>query len=168
MVVELVEHPFPPFFGHDSRILILGSLPSVRSREEGFFYGHPQNRFWRILAALFEEEVPSSIEEKSALLRRNHVALWDVVQSCSIRGSSDASIKDVVPTELFQILTGSRVDRIFCNGGVSGRLYHKYQERRTGMPAVILPSSSPANAAWSLEKLIQAWGKLLDPASFRS
>ena len=141
-----VIHPFPALYDADSKILILGSLPSVKSREQNFFYGHPQNRFWKMLAAV---------------LHRNHIALWDTIYSCDIIGSSDSSIKNVVPTDLNRILEESEVERIFCNGKASGNYYKKYQESRTGIEATVLPSTSPANAAFSLEKLIEIWKCIL-------
>lgn len=152
-----IDHPIAPLFGPDSRVLILGSFPSVKSREAQFFYGHPQNRFWRVLAALCEENVPSNVEEKKRLVLAHGFALWDVIASCEIVGSSDSSIKDVVPNDLRPVLEGSRVQRIFCNGGTAYKLYEKYIRPVTGIPAVCLPSTSPANAAWSLERLIRAW-----------
>jgi hypoxanthine-DNA glycosylase len=152
-----IEHPIPPLYGPDSEILILGSFPSVRSREAQFFYGHPQNRFWRILAALCGEDVPQSIEEKKRLVLDHGFALWDVIASCEIVGSSDSSITDVVPNDLRPILAGSRVHRIFCNGTTSFRLYTRYIQPVTGVAATCLPSSSPANAAWSLDRLTAAW-----------
>ena len=152
-----IEHPIPPLYGPESEILILGSFPSVKSREAQFFYGHPQNRFWRILAALCGEDVPQSVEAKKRLVLDHGFALWDVIASCEIVGSSDSSITDVVPNDLRPILAGSRVQRIFCNGTTSFRLYSRYIRPVTGIEAVCLPSSSPANAAWSLDRLTAAW-----------
>lgn len=152
-----IEHPFPPLYGPDSENLILGSFPSVKSRQAMFFYGHPQNRFWKILAALREEEVPRSVEEKTRLVLAHGFALWDVIASCEIVGSSDSSITNAVPNDLRPILEGSRVRRIFCNGGTAFRLYGQHLQPITGIDAVYLPSSSPANAAWSLDRLISAW-----------
>lgn len=156
-----VIHPFPALYDADSKILILGSLPSVKSREQNFFYGHPQNRFWKMLAAVLGEKIPETIEEKKELLHRNHIALWDTIYSCDIISSSDSSIKNVVPTDLNRILEESEVERIFCNGKASGNYYKKYQESRTGIEATVLPSTSPANAAFSLEKLIEIWKCIL-------
>ncbi len=153
----MILHPFPPLFGPDSDTLILGSFPSVKSREAMFFYGHPQNRFWRVLAALYGESVPQTIEEKKALILSHRLALWDSIASCEITGSSDASIRNAVPTDLSAILANSNVTRIFCNGAQSYRIYCRYQLPRTGIEAVKLPSTSPANAACSLDKLIEAW-----------
>lgn len=155
--MEHIVHPFGPLYNEESRVLILGSLPSVKSREQNFFYGHPQNRFWTVVAGLFEEEVPETIEQKKAMLERNGIALWDAIYSCDIEGSSDASIRNVVPTDLEPIISGSKVTKVFCNGKTSWKYYHKYQEKVLGIEAVALPSTSPANAAWSVERLVQAW-----------
>lgn len=155
-----VIHPFPALYDADSKILILGSLPSVKSREQNFFYGHPQNRFWKMLAAVLGEKIPETIEEKKKLLHRNHIALWDTIYSCDIIGSSDSSIKNAVPTDLGQIITGSKIRKIFCNGAASGICFKKYQEKELQITADILPSTSPANAAYSLEKLISIWRKI--------
>ena len=157
----MIVHPFPPLYNKDSKVLILGSFPSVRSREAMFFYGHPQNRFWKVIAALFDEPVPRSIPEKKALILGHGLALWDSIASCEIKGSSDASITDAVPTDLSEILENSAVQRIFCNGTRSFEMYRKYQLPRTGIEAVKLPSTSPANAACSLEKLIEAWKEIM-------
>jgi hypoxanthine-DNA glycosylase len=154
---EHILHPFPPFFDADSRILILGSFPSVKSREQMFFYGHPQNRFWKVLAAIFAETVPSAIPEKKASLAKHHIALWDVIASCDIKGSSDASIENVVANDLSVILNGAKIRRIFVNGKTAEKYYQKYIEPQTGIKAVCLPSTSPANAAWKMERLIEVW-----------
>lgn len=156
-----IVHPFGPLYDARSEILILGSLPSVKSREQNFFYGHPQNRFWRVLAHLFHEPLPQTIEGKRALALRHHIALWDTIYSCDIIGSADSSIKNVVPTDLAPILQGSRVERIFCNGTASGKYFHRFQEKTLGRKAEVLPSTSPANAAWTMERLLEAWKILL-------
>ena len=157
-----IVHPFGPLYDADSTVLILGSLPSVRSREQQFFYGHPQNRFWPLLAALYGEQAPQSVEEKRALALRCHVALWDTIYSCDIVGSSDSSIRNVVPTDLRPILEGTKVRRIFCNGRTSGLYFQKYQAKALGREAQVLPSTSPANAAWSMERLLDAWRVILE------
>lgn len=156
-----MTHPIPPVYDEKSKILILGSFPSIASRETGFFYGHPQNRFWRVLAALFGEAVPGTIEEKKALLLRNRVALWDVIQSCDIDGSSDATIRNVVPNDLSVILSAAHIARVFTNGGTASRLYRKFSEEKTGIPATLLPSTSPANARMRLDALTEAWRIIL-------
>ena len=154
---QRIVHPIPPLFDKDCTKLILGSFPSVKSREAQFFYGHPQNRFWKLLAELFSEEVPQTVEEKSALVLRHHIAMWDTIHSCTITGSSDSSIKDVVPNDLSVIIDNSRVTQIFANGTASYKLYQKYIYPVTGIQAIKLPSTSPANAAFSLERLKQSW-----------
>ena len=152
-----IIHPIPPLYDANSRALILGSFPSVKSREAMFFYGHPQNRFWKLMALLFEADIPSTVEEKKRLVLSHGIAMWDTIHSCTITGSSDSSIKDVVPNDLSVILNNSRVKRIFCNGAASHRLYQKYIYPINNIPAQKLPSTSPANAAWSLEKLAEEW-----------
>ena len=163
----MIVHPIPPFYNSDSEILILGSFPSVKSRETGFFYGHPQNRFWKVLAALTREEVPQTIEEKKALLLRNRIALWDVIGSCEIEGSSDASIRNVVPNDLRIVLDHAPIRTICVNGKTAYRYYEKYTRQQTGREAVCLPSTSPANAAWSLEKLQAEWSRYVTPPGMR-
>ena len=151
------EHPFPPLYNEQSRILILGSFPSIKSREQMFFYGHPQNRFWKVLAAVFETPVPGTIEEKRAFLLAHGVAVWDTIASCDITGSSDSSIKNVVPNDLTPILSAVCIDRIYVNGKTAEKYYNKYIRDVIGREALCLPSTSQANAAWSLHRLVQAW-----------
>ena len=166
---QTLEHGFGPFFRADSRLLILGSFPSVKSREYCFFYGHPQNRFWPLLARLCGEAPPASLEEKKALLARHHIALYDVIELCSIVGSSDSSIRDVVPADLRPILSGSEIGgNIFVNGGKAYSLYQRFLYPSLGIAAQKLPSTSPANAACSMERLAQVWGEKLDPIFRRS
>lgn len=152
-----VKHPFPPLYDENSQILILGSFPSVKSREVKFFYGHPQNRFWKVVANVFDEKIPETIEDKKSLILKNHLALWDVISECEITGSSDASIKNAKANDISKILKDSSIKKIIVNGKTAGRLYIKYIEPVTGIKAVVMPSSSPANAAWSLDRLIEAW-----------
>ncbi|MBR1852385.1 MAG: DNA-deoxyinosine glycosylase [Lachnospiraceae bacterium] len=152
-----VEHPIAPVYDAYSRILILGSFPSVKSREAMFFYGHPQNRFWRVIAAVFEDAFPETVDERRAFLLRHGIAAWDVIRSCDITGSSDASIKNVVPNDLREILEVTPIEAIYVNGKTAEKMYRKYTEAVTGRKAVVLPSTSPANAAWSLERLVEAW-----------
>ena len=152
-----ISHTFLPVYDVNSKLLILGSFPSVKSREQGFYYGHPQNRFWKVLAAVCGCEVPKSKEEKKAMLLANHIAVWDVIDSCDIIGSSDSSIKNVVPADIAGILPKTEITRIYANGKTAGNLYKKFSEERTGLPAVVLPSTSPANAAYSPDKLIEIW-----------
>ena len=153
----MIVHPIEPVFDKNSKILILGSFPSVRSREEGFFYGHKQNRFWKVVSAVFEEEVPKTIPQKKAFLLRNHIALWDVIHSCDITGSSDSSIKNVVANDLSIILEHSGIRKIFVNGKTAEKYYIKYSEKDTHIKAICLPSTSPANAAFSVDRLTEAW-----------
>ena len=152
-----ITHEFEPIFDERSRILILGTLPSVKSREGQFYYHHPQNRFWKVLAKICKTEPPATIAAKKAMLLEHGIAIWDVVQSCDIIGSSDSSIKNVTPADLSVILRQAPVKTIFLNGGKAWDLYQKYCAGMTELPAVKLPSTSPANAAWSLEKLVTVW-----------
>lgn len=158
--ISQLEHPFPALWDSESKILILGSFPSVKSREQRFFYGHPQNRFWKLLASIFDESVPTSIEEKQALLHSHHIALWDVIASCEIEGSSDSSIRNVVANDLSHILTQAEISAIFVNGKAAERMYNKYTAEKIGIKAIALPSTSPANAAWSFERLLSEWSTI--------
>ena len=153
-----VTHPFAPIWDENSRILILGSFPSVRSRADNFYYGHPQNRFWRVLAGLYAEPIPQTVEEKKAFLLRHGIALWDVISSCEIENSSDVSIRNAEVNDLSAIFARADIRAVYTNGKAADKLYRKYHERE----AVCLPSTSPANAAWSLEKLLAAWSVILE------
>ena len=161
MEYEHIVHSFEPVYDKDSEILILGTLPSVKSRENNFYYGHKQNRFWKVLATLLKEPVPERIEEKKAMLLAHRVALWDVIQSCDIKGSSDSSIKNVQPTDIGMILEKTNMTQIYANGNKAGQLYKRYQFPVTGIEATVLPSTSPANVAWSLARLCEAWKTIL-------
>ncbi len=156
-ILETLIHPIAPVFDENSHTLILGSFPSVKSREQLFFYGHPQNRFWRVLAAVLDEPVPQSIPEKRRLLLRHGIALWDVIGRCAIRGSDDASIRGAEPNDLSCILQAAPIRRIFCNGKTAHQLYTRLLEPRLGRAAEYLPSTSPANAQWNLQRLTEAW-----------
>jgi hypoxanthine-DNA glycosylase len=158
---QRIQHPFGPLFGPDSRVLILGSFPSVKSREQNFFYGHPQNRFWKVLAAVLGEKIPETIPQKKAMLKRHHIALWDVLESCTIVGASDTSIEDAVPNKIAALVARSKVTRIFCTGATAHKLYQKYCAADVGIDAVKLPSTSPANCAISLERLVDAYRAIL-------
>ena len=158
-----VEHEFGPVYDQNSRVLILGSFPSVKSREQQFYYGHPQNRFWKMLAAVCGVAVPENIEGKRKFLLENKIALWDVIESCDIIGSSDSSIRNVEPADLERILAVTGNIPILCNGGTSYKLFQKHQEKRLGIQAQQMPSTSPANAAWKLDMLVEAWGEALLP-----
>ena len=156
-----ISHEFSPVFDENSELLVLGSFPSVKSRVQGFYYGHPQNRFWKVLAAVCECEVPKTIEEKKHMLLKHRIAVWDVIESCDIIGSSDSSIKNVIPADIVGLLKKTKIVCIYCNGKTAGNLYDKFCKEHTGMEAVVLPSTSPANAAFSLERLVEVWKKEL-------
>lgn len=156
------RHTIAPVYDENSRILILGSFPSVRSREVGFFYGHQQNRFWRTLAHVFGERIPQTTEEKICFLLTYRIALWDVIFSCEITGSSDSSIKNAIPNDLGIILNQAPIERIFTNGTTAHRLYFRFLQPQLGREAICLPSTSPANAAWTQEKLNRAWARITE------
>lgn len=157
----MLSHPFTPVYDEHAEILILGTFPSVKSRENQFYYGHPQNRFWKVLAAVFQDPVPVIIEEKKAFLLKYHIALWDVIATCEITGSADSSITNATPNDIAGLLTKAPIRKICCNGTKAFELYKKYVEPQTARTAVKLPSTSPANAAWTLDKLIAEWKKQL-------
>ena len=173
-----IEHGFEPVFDERSRVLVLGSFPSELSRANAFYYGNPQNRFWRVIAVCLGVSVPpnegdllagsepatldASIAAKRSMLLNGGVALWDVIESCDIKGSSDASIKNVVPAHIECITDAAPIEQVICNGGTAGRLYKRYLQERTGLSAVVLPSTSPANAAWRLERLVERWCEAVD------
>lgn len=154
---EYILHTIPPTWNADSRILVLGSFPSVKSREMTYFYGHPQNRFWQVMAVLYEQPFPETVEERRTFLLKNRIAAWDVIASCTISGSSDSSIRDVKVNDLSPILEGADIRKIFVNGKKAFQLYTRFTQPMIRREAVCLPSTSPANASWSLEKLIDAW-----------
>ena len=154
----MIIHPFPPLYDENSKILILGSFPSVKSREQNFFYAHPQNRFWKVLSHIFNSPLPETVEEKTTFLLKNKIALWDVLASCEITGSSDNSIKNAVANDISQIIYNSKIEKIFINGKTAEKYYNKYIKAEINQDAVCLPSTSPANAAWTFEKLCNAWG----------
>lgn len=159
---ERIKQPFEPVYDKDSRILILGSLPSVKSRENGFYYGHPQNRFWKVIAGIYGLDVPENILKKKELLHQCGIAVWDVIESCEIKGSSDSSIREVVTADLNTILERCTIEKIFANGKTAGSLYNKFAKEKTKREIIELPSTSPANAAYSLEKLIIKWSVIKD------
>lgn len=156
-------HTIEPVYDAQSKILILGSFPSVKSREMQFFYGHKQNRFWKVLAQVLECKVPEDIPQKRVMLTKHHIAVWDVIASCEITGSSDASIRDVEPNDLSRILSCADIRAIYTNGGKANQLYQKYIFPVTGREAYLLPSTSPANAGYSLERLTEAWKVIVEP-----
>ena len=153
-------HEFGPEYGPDSEILILGSFPSVKSREVQFYYGHPKNRFWKVLAAVYQDEEPLFVPEKKAFLRKHHIALWDVIESCDIAGSSDSSICNVKVNDIGKILTEAKIRAVYANGKKAESFYQKYVEPATGRPITGLPSTSPANAAFSMERLLLHWKQI--------
>ena len=155
--MEHVSHEFEPVWNKDSRVLVLGTFPSVKSRQQKFYYGHPQNRFWKVTAALLERGVPERIEEKKKLLLEGHIAVWDVIDSCDIEGSSDSSIRNVKANDIGGLLVRTSIQAVFANGDKAYQLYLKYCREQAGMDIIKLPSTSPANAAWSLERLTEAW-----------
>lgn len=164
-IYEHVTHTFEPVFDEHSRILILGTFPSVKSRENQFYYGHPQNRFWKVLAGVMSkcggeshmDLVPKTIEEKKAFLLKYHIAIWDVIAGCDIVGSSDSSIRNVIPNDMNVILTKAPIRQIFANGGKAYELYQRYSFAGTQREIVKLPSTSPANAAFGLDRLVEEW-----------
>lgn len=151
------SHPFEPIYDKNSKVLILGSFPSVKSRENQFFYGHSQNRFWKVISAVFGEPLPETIVQKKQLLLSNSIALWDVIASCEINGSSDSSIKNVIPNDLTRILNTADIKQIFVNGKTAQKYFVRYIQDIVKRQAICLPSTSPANSAWSLEKLVNEW-----------
>ncbi len=153
-------HPIPPLYSGNSRVLILGSFPSVKSREAAFFYGHPQNRFWNVIAEIFGYKKPETVAEKTELILKNNLALWDVIRECEITGSSDSSIKNVVANDLNEIILNSKVKTIFVNGKTAEKYYIKYIEPKLGIKAIRLPSTSPANAAYNIERLVGEWTRI--------
>lgn len=158
-----IRHEFEPVYDSASRILILGTLPSVKSREQQFYYGHPQNRFWKVLGCLCGvEKIPETVSEKKEFLLKYHIAVWDVIAECDIIGSSDSSIKNVIPTDLTRILKEAPIQGIYANGGKAFELYMKYSYEITGREIVKLPSTSPANAAFQMERLLKVWKEKID------
>jgi hypoxanthine-DNA glycosylase len=156
---------FLPIYNANSRALILGTYPSPKSREMSFYYGHPQNRFWTMLAHLVGEEVPQreDVEAKKQLILRHGLALWDTLESCTITGASDASIRDVVPNDIASLLRRAPIEAVFCNGATAYRIYTKYILPTSGIVAHKLPSTSPANAACRPAQLEEIWGEALRP-----
>lgn len=154
---QTIIHPFQPIFQPNSKILILGSFPSVKTREYGFFYGHSQNRFWPLLERIFEETIGKDIEERKKFLFKHHIAIYDVIYQCDIIGTSDASIQNVIPSDLSLIFNSSDIKNVFCNGKTSYRYYQKYQEKKIGVKGMLLPSTSSANARISMDDLYNQW-----------
>lgn len=157
-----IKHGFEPVYDGNSKILILGTLPSVKSRENNFYYGHKQNRFWKVVAALTESNVPDTIEEKKKLLLESGIAIWDVIDECDIIGSDDSSIKNVKPADIKTLIDKTQIKSIYGNGGKACELYDKYIKEKTQIEIIKLPSTSPANAAYSLERLIHIWSEKIN------
>ncbi len=157
---NFVEHTFEPVYDEYSRILILGTFPSVKSRENQFYYGHPQNRFWKVISMIVGAEVPQTIDEKKSLLLRNQIAIWDVIHSCRIIGSGDSSIRDVVVNDFSVILRKAPIECIYANGAKAYELYQKYAFSQTGREIIKLPSTSPANAGYGLQRLCEEWRQI--------
>lgn len=164
MKYEYFSHEFAPIYSPTSKLLILGSFPSVKSREQSFYYGHPQNRFWKLLAHLYNEEIPNSISSKKDFLIRHDIALWDVIASCEIKGSSDSSIRNVIPNDISTLLQQTSINYIYANGAKAATLYNKYIFPNTKQPIIKLPSTSPANAAYTLDKLEMHWQQIAKPS----
>ena len=158
---EAICHTFEPVYDAQSRILILGSFPSVKSREQGFYYGHPHNRFWKVLAAILCCQIPKTIEEKKKLLLEHHIAIWDVIKSCEIKGSRDSSIRNVVPIDIKAVMKKTKICRIYANGKKAESLYKKYILPKTKVGITVLPSTSPANAAFQMNRLLSVWESML-------
>lgn len=157
-----INHPFKPIYNKESKILILGSFPSVKSREVCFYYGHPQNRFWKIIANIFNENIPTTVDEKKELLIIHDIAIWDTIKSCRINASSDSSIKDAIPNDIETIIRNSSIKAIFCNGNTSYKIFMKYFKDKINLPIFCLPSSSPANAKFSLQDLTNIWSEEIE------
>lgn len=152
-------HTFEPVYDKKSKILILGTFPSVKSRASGFYYQHPQNRFWKVISALVGRPTPGTVEEQKTMLLENRIAAWDVIYSCDINGSSDSSIRNVVPNDIGSLLNKTAIKTIYANGGKAYELYNRYCYQETNKQIIKLPSTSPANASYSLEKLVAHWGE---------
>ena len=163
--LQTIQHTFEPIYDKESKILILGTFPSVKSREGEFYYHHPQNRFWKLISSLTKEPLPETIADKKAMVLKHHIAIWDVIYQCDIYGSSDSSIKNVIPNDINQILENCSIEYIIANGDKAYQLYNKYCLPTTHRECIKMPSTSPANAVWTLERLIESWGKVVQPFS---
>ncbi|MDD2971829.1 MAG: DNA-deoxyinosine glycosylase [Lachnospiraceae bacterium] len=157
-----ITHEFAPIYDENSKILILGSLPSVKSRENNFYYGHPQNRFWKVIAKVCQCPCPENIEAKKKMLLEHQIAIWDVIAECDIIGSSDSSIRNVKANDISKLISDSRITGIYVNGATAGKYYKKYVQEQICREAILLPSTSPANAAYSLKKLCEIWHCILE------
>lgn len=160
--MEKVFHTLEPVFDEISRVLILGTMPSPKSRERMMYYGHPQNRFWRVMASVLETDLPEGADARFQMLRERGIALWDVLSSCSIDGASDSSIRDAVPNDISLITGRTDIRMIFTTGKKAYELYNRYMRPVTGIDAVCLPSPSPANCAVSMDELVDKYKQILD------
>lgn len=161
-MLQRVSHTIEPVYSADSRVLILGTMPSIKSREVGFYYAHPQNRFFKVLAAVLNEEMPQTTEQKKAMLLKNGIALWDVLESCDISGSSDSSISNPKPNNILSLVKKTRITSVFTTGTTAYRLYTRFCEGETGIKAVCLPSPSPANAKMNFDTLLDRYRVITD------
>lgn len=157
-----VVHPFEPVYDENSKILILGSFPSVKSREQGFYYAHPQNRMWKILSIILNTKIGASADDKKCFLLDYNIAMWDVLLKCDITGSADSSIKNIIPADLTPVIDYGKLRAVFCNGGVSYKYYLKFDKNKFGLPVFKMPSTSPANARYRLEHLVSTWSAIKD------
>lgn len=157
---EYITHAFEPVFDSHSKILMLGTMPSPKSRENGFYYGHPRNRFWKVIADVCKEPMPETIEEKKALALKHGIAIWDVLAGCEIHGADDASIKNPTPNDMHRILDYAPIEQIYATGTKAAQLYRRYCEAQTGMEIIQLPSTSPANCRTSYEQLYEAYARI--------
>lgn len=165
---QTIVHPLEPVFDKNSKILILGSFPSVKTRAYGFFYGNPNNRFWPLMEQLFNENISTAIEERRDFLIRHHIALYDSIYQCDIVGSDDSSIKNVIPSELSSIFDIANIRQVFCNGAASCEYYKKYHSKLSGIPGTKLPSTSPANAKFRIADLLVEWEKIIETLKWNS
>jgi len=164
MKPQVVTHAFAPVYDRHSRLLILGTMPSPQSVKNGFYYSHPQNRFWPLLAALYNEPVPQNVQAKTSFVLKHNLALWDVLASCEIAGAADASIRQAVPNDLTIILKEAPIERIFTTGKTAYNLFQKHIAPQLHREAVYLPSTSPANQAlFPWDKLLAVWRQSLLP-----
>lgn len=161
MQLEHVTHDFQPIYNEESRILMLGTMPSPKSREIGFYYGHPRNRFWKVVSDVCGEEFPETKEEKIAFALRNKIAVWDVLAGCEIKGAEDASIRNPVANDMSLILKNADIQAVFATGQKAAQLYKKYCQKEIGMEIITLPSTSPANCSVSYERLFEAYEIIL-------
>lgn len=155
----MINHPFKPIYSKDSKILILGSFPSVKSRQQNFYYAHPQNRFWKLIAKIYKANIPNNIEEKKKLILNNNLAIWDVIKSCEIEGSADSSIQNIEVSDINELINKTDITKVVFNGNKAAESYFKYNKRIENIEYITLPSISPANAQYSFERLYNIWKK---------